>query len=253
MIERTSIQLGNGDRPMSAGWAAIGTMAQLLVCGLLLDFILFAGTSIDSTIRFALVWIGLFLVMRSQVIWLLAAIIVSHLLREPANPERVHDFSSFLYAVATLSIVAYTASFSNASQRINLSLWSLFHPSSVVLSELEPEAAQEVESSWTSFAMAGLQIIINVLMAMLIFAHLPISNGAMSDWFFRSELIGGWVWPGPSVFLALWVVFILLREFKWRQMKVEQADLYLRTNFILEHFRDLKMILKRKRERENRR
>ncbi len=85
-----------------------------------------------------------------------------------------------------------------------------------------------------------------VLVAMLALLRLPISATARSNWLRNAMENDFTVWPGATLLVLSLLLVIVFMEAGWRQMTGAQASLYMRSSFVLDHYRDLRMIVVRR-------
>jgi hypothetical protein len=84
-----------------------------------------------------------------------------------------------------------------------------------------------------------------IFVSMLALLRLPISSTVRSEWL-RSAIEDDFiVWPGATLLVITLLLVIVFREVGWRQMTTAQARLYSRSSLVLDHYRDLRMIVMR--------
>ncbi len=54
------------------------------------------------------------------------------------------------------------------------------------------------------------------------------------------------LWPGPTAFTLALVCLIVVGYGSWRQLNRQQANLYIRTLYVRDHFKELRSILVRR-------
>jgi hypothetical protein len=223
-------------------------IVQLLGVGLVLDWLLFGGVAVVGLIRLGVVSAVLVGMLKSQGWLVLLAVQVSLFSREPGRPEMIIGIVPWLFGLASICIVAYA--YLGKPFRTSVSRWMatqlLF-----AIGLGDPTAAtnsmpQTSKSNWVRFVtMQLLMWMVVIFVAMLALSRLPISVAVRSEWL-RSAIENDFiVWPGASLLAITLLLVIVFREAAWRQMTGAQARLYLRTSFVLDHYRDLRMIVMR--------
>ena len=253
-----SSEYGGAPNESSGRWQTRRLLAdgiQLLVVGILLEYLLFNGTAIRITLRLIAIVLLLVGVMRSSGWLLLVALQASLFLREPGDAQMTYGISSFLFCLVALALVVYAHSGSNTRRR--LSHWFALQVS--VLSGRGPSRRNwgehqsfhwwklDVTKAVPAFSLAAI-----VLIAALLLIRLPITPHARWEWFQYSAAHEATLWPGANVIVVLLLLVLILREAAWRQMTPAQSRLYLRCTFMLEHHWDLRMIVLRGLRRKKR-
>jgi hypothetical protein len=82
--------------------------------------------------------------------------------------------------------------------------------------------------------------------SIMLLSYLPLTPNSSREWFRQSLLNENILWPGPTLIVVLLLILVVVREFSWRQMTLEQSRLWLRSGFMITHRRDLLLILRRR-------
>jgi hypothetical protein len=227
-------------------------IVHLVAAGIVLDFLLFRGIDIHWLLRWSLIGVLFFAVLRAHAWVILLAIQLSFLLREPARTELSADIESFSICVAVLLLVAYACSLRTTRRQLQFWLGSGLQ---TLLSgqHLQAEASSASELSEPHkparagrlLAMQLLMPIAVALVAMLIFMQLPVSRSGREQWWQRSVADRFTLWPGPTVLTLAIGLLVIVWQLDWRQITPAQARLVLRSTFLSSHYRDLKMIVAR--------
>ncbi|MCC6511791.1 MAG: hypothetical protein IT423_22005, partial [Pirellulaceae bacterium] len=89
------------------------------------------------------------------------------------------------------------------------------------------------------------RLLILVLLATFAFAQLPINPIRRTQWWDRSLEMDGTLWPGPTVFMLAAFGLVILSIGQWRAQTRAQAGLFVKSSYVLYHYRELKSILVR--------
>lgn len=225
-------------------------IVQWIVAAVLLNFVLFSGTSVGAVLRWSTAGVLLFAVARSHIWLLLLAIQVSLLVREPNRPDMTHGLASFCFCMIALGLVAFASSFRMTRRHIGY----------VVASSLRPAAARGVRGGQsdtvsvfgmpqnlrTLLAYRVLVLMAVVAASMLVFTQLPLSHDNRLRWWQRSVSNDLTLWPGPTVLIVAIAFVILFWQSEWRQITPAQARSVLRSALVSSHYPDLKMIVIRR-------
>jgi hypothetical protein len=227
----------------------IADLAQLFVLGLLLDLLLFEGVEVVGLVRLAVIAALLVAVLKSHGWLVLLALQASLFMREPRRPEMMLGLVPWLYGLTSICLVAYA--YLGKPFRNHVSKWlavqTLFTIGIEERTESEPSQSTGTSTNWIRFlAIQFLVWMVITMVAMLALLRLPISATARSEWL-RSAIENNFtVWPGATLLVLALLLVIVFMEAGWRQMTGAQARLYLRSSFILDHYRDLRMIVVRR-------
>ena len=185
--------------------------------------------------------------------WLvLLALQVSLLSREPGRSEMTMGIVPWLFSLTSICIVAYA--YLGKPFRTGLSKWIVMHVLFAFGLDDQPTSAnsetRETTSNWVQFLTTQFIIwMLVIFVGMLALLRLPISVTVRSEWF-RSAVENDFiVWPGATLLIFTLLLIIVFMEAGWRQMTIAQSRLYLRTSFVLDHYRDLRMIVLRQLKR----
>jgi hypothetical protein len=238
----------------TARWRAfqlLGDVLQFSVMCILLDRLLFSGVPLVLTLRVGVVVTLLVGALRWNGWPILVAIQVSLWLREPGNRPWVPTMETFLVCVVSLVFVAYFYC-SNKWQR-QFGRW--FADSMIRLMDSANQVAgtgnvsgAQRHASFSNvmrFAIGQSLLLIGiVLLAMLLMTLLPASTQMRSWWLFQQSIESDYIlWPGATLVIVLVALWVVMRETAWKQMSAAQANLYLRSSFLMDHFPDLRMIV----------
>lgn len=239
-----------------AGWQAnlvVADVMQWVAAGVLLNFVLFGDTSVSWLLRGATIGVLFFAAVRSHVWVLLIAIQSSLLMREPSRPEMSHELESFLYCFSALVLIAYASSLRTTRRHLRYWLasnltWTLDGPSENAATRSFQIGNLRGMPRRTGILLATrvLLLAVVVLVSMLVFTHLPVSQGARQRWWQRSESSDLTLWPGPTVLVLAIALIVVFWQSEWRQITPAQARLVLRSAFLSSQYRDLKMIVSRR-------
>lgn len=232
----------------------IADLAQLLVMGLLLDLLLFEGVEVSGLIRLGVVAAVLVGVIKSHGWLVLFSLQVSLFSREPSRPDMLLGLLPLLYVLCSIGLVGYA--YLGKPFRNRISRWMVMQSILLLGMEKQNEERTVSESSSTApsanlngFQFVAVQFLIwmvVVFLAMLALLRLPITTTARSDWFRNAIENDFTVWPGASLLVLSLLLVIVFMEAGWRQMTGAQARLYMRSSFVLDHYRDLRMIVVRR-------
>jgi hypothetical protein len=227
----------------------VADLAQLLVLGLLLDLLLFEGIEVLGLVRMVVIVAVLVGVLKSHGWLVLFALQASLFMREPSRPEMVLGIVPWLYGLTSICLIAYA--YLGRPFRNSVSKWLV---TEILLAigieertDSESARSRGSVSNWIRFvAIQFLAWMVIVLVAMLALLRLPISATARSNWLRNAMENENTVWPGATLLVLSLLLVIVFMEAGWRQMTGAQASLYLRSSFVLDHYRDLRMIVVRR-------
>jgi len=229
-------------------------VCQLLVIGLLLQLLLFEGTEVYWMLRLGVIAALLAGVVKSQGWFVLLALQASLFLREPRRPDVVIGLVPVAFCVTVIAIMAYT--YLGRSFRRRVSGWIIEQVRAATGfrgGTEESLVGVEASTSWGRFAvMQLLTWLVVVVVAMVALRRMPISNSMRGEWLKSSIENDYTVWPGASLLVVAVLLIVIFMEAGWRQMTAAQARIYMRSSFMLYHYRDLRMIvLKRLKMKRN--
>lgn len=227
----------------------IADAGQILVCGLLLDFLLFEGTEVVGIIRLGATAALLVGVLKSQGWLVLLALQASLFMREPRRPEMMLGLIPLLYGLTSICIIAYA--YLGKPFRNRFSRWLvmqvLFALGTGERTVSDPSQSKEPSSNWIQLVAVQFAVwLLITLVAMFTLIRSPISAAVRSEWLRNAIENDFTVWPGATLLVLTLLLVIVFMEAGWRQMSRAQARLYLHSSFVLEHYRDLKMIVLRR-------
>ncbi|MDX1926726.1 MAG: hypothetical protein SFV81_09420 [Pirellulaceae bacterium] len=223
-------------------------LAQLLVVGLVLDWLLFEGLEVLGVIRLGIVALLLVGMLKSQGWLVLFALQVSLLSREPGRPDMSLGLVPWLFSLTSIGIIAYA--YLGKPLRSSISKWvvmqALFAFGLDDQSQATRSEAQATSPNWLQYvAVQFVMWMVVIFVSMLALLRLPISSSVRSEWL-RSAIENDFIiWPGATLLVLALLMVIVFREVGWRQMTTAQASLYLRSSLVLDHYRDLRMIVLR--------
>ncbi len=222
----------------------VGDCIQLLVAGLLLERLLFQGTEVSATWRLTAIALLLICVTKSYGWAVLVAIQISLFLREPGRDGMTFDFSSSVYCLMAVVLIVYACGARAVHQRVShwfasqvLSIWERGH------------GDQRPTADWWRASVLlvsrGLVVGGSLVFAALLLTYLPVSESARTKWL-QDAVANGTFWPGATLVVVSLCLLVACREAAWRQMTCAQAQLYQRSVLLLEHHRDLRMVILRR-------
>ena len=221
---------------------------QLLLIGLLLQLLLFEGTEVYWLLRLGVIATLLAAVVKSQGWFVLLALQASLFLREPRRPDVVLGLVPLLFCVTVLAIMAYT--YLGRSFRSRISVWIVEQVRGAVgLQGSQQSRPNQVAAAatWVRFSVTQLlSWLVVVVVAMMALRRLPISNSMRVEWLKSSMANEAEFWPGASLLVVAVLLVVVLTELGWRQMTAAQARIYMRSSFMLYHYRDLRMVVFRR-------
>ena len=229
--------------------ALVADFAQLLIMGLLLDLLLFEGVEVVGLLRLGVVAAVLIGVLKSHGWLVLLALQVSLLSREPRRTEMMLGLVPWLYGLTSIGLIAYA--YLGKPFRNRLSNWMVIQALFAIGIEertvLGSSGPQAPGPTWIQFiAIQFLVWIVVTFVAMLALLRLPISGTVRSEWLRRAIENDFTVWPGATLLVLTLLLVIVFMEAGWRQMAGAQAKLYMRSWFVLDHYRDLRMFVIRR-------
>jgi len=220
-------------------------VCQLLVIGLLLQLLLFEGTEVYWMLRLGVIAALLAGVVKSQGWFVLLALQASLFLREPRRPDVVIGLVPVAFCVTVIAIMAYT--YLGRSFRRRVSGWIIEQVRAATGfrgGTEESLVGVEASTSWGRFAvMQLLTWLVVVVVARVALRRMPISNSMRGEWLQSSIENDYTVWPGASLLVVAVLLIVIFMEAGWRQMTAAQARIYMRSSFMLYHYRDLRMIV----------
>ncbi len=220
---------------------------QLLLIGLLLQLLLFEGTEVYWVLRLGVIAALLAAVVKSQGWFVLLALQASLFLREPRRADVAMGLVPVAFCVTVLAIMAYT--YLGRSFRSRVSGWIIDQMRATPgLGHRQDETVwpSATASSWGRFAVVQLLTwLVVVVVAMVALRRMPISNSMRAEWLKSSIENDYTAWPGASLLVVAVLLVVVFMEAGWRQMTAAQARLYMRSSFMLYHYRDLRMIVLR--------
>jgi len=217
--------------------------------GLLLDLLLFEGVEVVGLVRLGVIAAVLVGVLKSHGWLVLLALQVSLFSREPRRTEMMLGLVPWLYGLTSMGLVAYA--YLGKPFRNRVSKWivmqALFALGMEERTASGSSGPQAPSSIWIRFvAIQFLVWMVVTFVAMLALLRLPISATVRSEWL-RSAIENDFtVWPGATLLVLTLLLVIVFMEAGWRQMTGAQAKLYMRSSFVIDHYRDLRMIVLRR-------
>jgi hypothetical protein len=231
----------------SRTWRAAAVLAdvvQLAGAGFLLDFLLFGGTEIYLLLRLAALGLLLVTISRSLGWPVLLAVQLSLLIREPSQRNMLQGLGSLVTSLGAIGLVAYACSFKTTRREFRNLFAATLH--TAIHGHRTTLPARLRAPQHPTLAVRAATLVALVLASMLVFVELPVAAPMREQWWQRSIHNGFTLWPGPVVVIVAIALLVLLGYSHWRQMNFAQARLYLRSTFVLYHYRDLKMIVMRR-------
>lgn len=222
---------------------------QYLLIGLLLEWLLFSETSVDGRLRALAVAVILLGMALGQAWFVLFALQLSLFFTERNQGLLNFDANSYGFVVLALLVIAYALS---ARQLVPaISRWAtrqlqqaLAASPNTTSQKKDAQAANALHLGY--LLLTGMTLTIGVLaVATWLLNFLPITPAASRRWLQNSLAGNGVLWPGPTVLSMLLMLWIVVRELGWRHMTNSQARLWLRSEFVNNHYRDLVMIVRR--------
>lgn len=245
----------------------VADVLRWFVSAFVLNFVLFHGTDFGWLPRLALIGALFLLIARSKTWTVLLTIQLSILVREPSRRDLFSTWETLAMCIGTLGLVAYVSS-SDSTRR------HLAHGVDRLLTrrEEEPNASSEDESSpavvggverssffsvqsssesidrpWAFLAYRGLALSGIAMLAMLAWFELPLTRAAREQWWASSVANAQTLWPGPTILVIATAMVVLMWYRGWRQMSRSQASMTLRSTLLSSTYRDLRMIVHRRR------
>lgn len=115
--------------------------------------------------------------------------------------------------------------------------------------EQQASPVTELLPAWLLSAVRGAGLLLlSTLLARWLLGQLPV-RGSWQVWLSQNTDGTRELWPGPTLLTLMLALCVLISEFTWRQTVPGQARMYLRTVFVNEHYRDLRMIVRRRLQR----
>lgn len=234
-------------------WLAVDAI-QIAFVACLLIWLLLADVEVSLTWK-ALVLAGLVTAVWRSMGWIvLLAVQLSLLVREPSRPDIFPGIDAAIICVLVLFLVAYSSSLHTTRRDLRSWIGTILHWSNKPRggragSGLSVRASKDrpsFDEHTLSLLTRSVKLLAVVLIAMLVFANLPIFSGVREQWWERSMANERTLWPGPNIFLLALVCVVLFSQSEWRQISPAQARLYVRTVFVGYHYRDLRMIILRR-------
>ncbi len=227
----------------------VAELAQLLVMGLLLDLLLFGGVEGLGLVRLGVIAAVLVGFLKSHGWLVLFALQVSLFSREPNRPEMTLGVIPWLYGLCSLVLVAYA--YLGKPFRNRVSKWMVTQCLNLLgMEEQTVTGSSETHSlSASMFQFIAIRFLVWMaitFVAMLALLRLPVTSMARSEWLRNAIENDFTVWPGASLLAMTLLLVIVFMEVSWRQLTGAQAKLYMRSSFILDHYRDLRMIVVRR-------
>jgi hypothetical protein len=242
-------------------WRAISMLVncvQLLTVGLLLEILLFTDTDVPVLVRLLVIAFLLAGMARAYGWLLLIANQLALFLSEPSSSSFDLGPKECCFCMVSLAIVALAYSRHNSGQiisdwitsRIAAFIRPLYaeHHSALTLS---PAGSSRRAGRWKQVIGVFLQLLAFnavVIASAMLLVCLPITPANSRQWLQLSLANQGMLWPGPMVVTCVIFLMVLLQYFSWRQLTTAQAGLWLRSGFMTHHFRDLAMIVRRRKK-----
>lgn len=217
---------------------------QLAAAGFLLDFLLFGETGVELLPRLVAL-AGLMLTTLRSLGWpVLLAIQLSLLIREPSNRDMLHGMNSLIMCLAAIGLVAYASSFKTTRREFRNLIAATLH--GAIYGNRVHLPSRFEAPKYPTLAIRACILIAVVLASMLVFIELPIAAPMRQQWWQQSLMDGLVLWPGPGAIVLALALVIAFWHSQWRPVNRAQASLYLRSTFMHSHYRDLRMIVKRR-------
>ena len=245
------------NRAVSARFLLLADVIHMLVAGVALWPFLFTGTSVP--VMFQLVITALImLVMVRGGSWLVLGAMQANMLWGEARVQiQGVDLATVLTSAYCLAFVAYAAGFRTIRRWLRnwlgLILQTLFEApvqnrDRSLLTELDHR--RDRLADWQSLLEQSQQLLIRgarllavVAAASIAFVQLPI---VQSGWN-RNIDMDFQLWPGPNVFTMAILCMLIISLGSWRQLNSLQAKVYVKSLYVMAHFRELRSILSRSR------
>ena len=249
-------------KPASAVPASYLLAADLLHMGLaalLLNMFLFSGTEVQLLFQLLITGLIAVVMVRGGGWLVLGAVQISLFFFERRAPiVSVHSSTIFL-ALFCLALVAYATGFRTIRRLLREWLGRILFalaaqpavtaPKSI-LTELDARQEQLEhwmwmrQHSWHLLTRFG-RLLAIVLVASIAFLQLPFTLPGVRVWWNRTVAMDYMLWPGPNVFIFALVCVLVWTLGSWRRLNRDQARLYLKTQYVRDHFRELRSILVR--------
>lgn len=249
-------------KPVSAVPASYLLAADLLHMGtaaLLLNMFLFVGTEVQLLLQLSITALIVVVMVRGGGWLVLGAVQISLFFYETRAPIVSVYLSTIFSALLCLAFVAYATGFRTIRrilrEWLGRILFELVAGPSVngprnILTELDVRQ-EHLENwmwmrkqSWHLLTRCG-RLLAIVLVASIAFLQLPFTLPGIRVWWNRTVALDYILWPGPNVFIIALVCVLVWTLGSWRRLNRDQARLYLKTQYVRDHFRELRSILVR--------
>lgn len=225
---------------------------QLLFVGILLDAVLFPGSELDFKLRLIAISLVLLAIIRSQVWFLLLAIQLSLFLTEPEHNMAIWDLGAIAYCSLAVAVILY-ACVAQTSARTFSRKFACWVAPPTEFDSAEHWLASPNDRTWrqdvSTLCIELAAVLGIVLCAVALLNYLPLTDTAQSEWLRRSLGNRSLLWPGPTIVVVAFGIFLIAREIAWRQLTPAQARTYLRSEFFSHHQPDLKLFIRRRLKR----
>ncbi len=245
--------------PVPLHYLLMADVLHMSLVAIVLCLVLFTGTEVPFTLQLVITALVMVVMLRGGSWLVLGAMQVSMYFYESRAGSARLDLPIIVNAVLCLAMIAYAAGFRSIRSLLREWIGRLLYLLMIdppkpgeqnVLASLD--ARRDHIESWTMLREQSLMVIIRaarllaiVLAASIVFLQLPITRPAITAWWQRSVADGNQLWPGPTGFILAIVCLLVISIGSWRRLSELQARLYLKSDYVREHFRELRSVLVR--------
>jgi hypothetical protein len=229
----------------------LGDALHLLLLGFLLNWVFLGSFELWLSVRILTVVLLLLAITREHGGLMLLASLGVLIASEPASEIFTPNVQGMRYCLFALASVAYAYRFQSVRKAFSGSLadWLVPDSSEGGESGMDLDSQPRVLERGTSMIEKTLRWLviagISLLLAMFLLALAPYGELTSDRLLSRSLARGNTPVAGATLCIVVLAVLIIVREVGWRQHSAEQARLWLRSSFVMEHWPDLRMMVRR--------
>lgn len=246
-------------RPIAAKYLLMADLIHMFLAALSLNMFLFVSTEVPLLFQLAITALIMVVLLRGGAWLVLGAMQISMFFYETRVETTSVSLSTLIQAAYCLAMVAYAAGFRSIRRLLRewlgLTLQTMLTPADPpaggnALSNLEAYQDQMADAVWlreqyVRLLIRSARIVAIVIIASFAFVRLPFTVPGIQAWWRRTADMNFTLWPGPTAFVLALVCLVVLSYGSWRRLNRSQATLYVKSQYMRDHFRELRSILVR--------
>ncbi len=213
---------------------------MLLVTGAAIDFLFVGSMPIWLSLRLTMIAALVFLTSRSNVPALLSGLILCWSFRDRPRSQLDLSLESIAAVILALCFLTFASRYQEIRRKITGWILCVItmdsdRNSAVVL-------APKTDTKWVFHVVfVGAKILVFVLIAVFLLGHQPwtLESEPWFNWTLANKQV---LWPGPSLIVIIFGVFLFLSELAWRMRTERQKRMFLRSDGAKSLYPDLRRI-----------